>query len=94
MPRQSVVLCIDDNATGLNTRKVLLEAKDFRVFTAQDGPAGFAIANSEQIDVVILDFRLPGMDGGEVAKELRTTHPEIPILLLSGFPANRPYTGK
>lgn len=83
--RQTVVLCIDDNTTALNIRQMLLEARGFVVRNATDGWSGLAIADSEPIDAVILDYKLPGMDGEEIAKQLRARHPQIPILLLSGF---------
>lgn len=84
------ILCIDDNMAGLYTRKLLLEAKGFRVFTAENGPAGLELANRESIDVVILDYKMPGMDGETVARKLRSDHPGIPILLLSGVAGELP----
>ena len=84
------ILCIDDNVLTLAIRKAMLESRDYRVFTADNGPAGLGIAKREQIDVVILDYNMPGMDGGKVAEELRTKHPDVAILLLSGFPSNIP----
>lgn len=79
------ILCIDDNVLLLALRKALLESSDFKVFTAENGPAGLEIANREHIDVAILDYNLPGMDGGRVAKELRTSCPSVAILLSSGM---------
>lgn len=86
VPRdQLVVLCIDDNRSGLEIRKKMLEAKGFRVLTAPDGASGLEIASREEVDAVILDYRMPGMDGEEVAARLRERRRDIPILLLSGF---------
>ena len=85
MSRQTVILCIDDNTTGLNIRQAMLQAKGFVVRTATDGQSGLEISEHEPIDAVILDYKMPGMDGEEVAKRLRARHPDIPILLLSGF---------
>ena len=85
MARQTVILCIDDNTTGLDIRQMLLQAKGFGVRTATDGLSGLEIINNEPIDAVILDYKMPGMDGEEVAKRLRARHPHIPILLLTGF---------
>jgi DNA-binding response OmpR family regulator len=82
--RPRTVLCIDDNILLLAMRKALLESSDFKVFTADNGPAGLEIANREAIDVVILDYSMPGMDGGTVAKELRRRWPNVAILLSSG----------
>jgi CheY-like chemotaxis protein len=88
--RASVVLCIDDSDSGLKIRKLLLESMGFRVLTAQDGPTGLEIVSRERVDLIILDYAMPAMDGEEVAKRLRAQHPQIPILLLSGFPGSIP----
>ncbi|HEV2114880.1 MAG TPA: response regulator [Terriglobales bacterium] len=85
MSRQTVILCIDDNPRALDIRQLLLQAKGFVVRTAADGPSGLEITKNEHIDAVILDYKMPGMDGEEVAKRLRARYPDIPIVLLSGF---------
>ena len=85
-----LVLCIDDNVLVLAIRKSLLESRDFRVLTAEDGPAGLEIVNRKPVDVVIIDYEMPGMDGGAVAKELRRRQPNLPILLVSGFTGKIP----
>lgn len=90
MSHLPAVLCIDDNVLGLAIRKAILESRDFRVFTAENGPAGLEIVKREAIDLVVLDYHMPGMDGGKVAKELRRSQPKIPILLFSGFPGQVP----
>lgn len=66
-------------------RKAQLESADFKVFTAESGSAGLEIVNREPIDVVILDYRMPGMDGGMVAMELRRRCPNVAIILSSGI---------
>ena len=90
MSLRPVVLCIDDNVLVLAIRKSLLESRDFRVLTAEDGPAGLEIVNRKPVDVVIVDYEMPGMDGGAIAKELRRKHPNLPILLVSGFAGEIP----
>ena len=90
MSLRPVVLCIDDNVLVLAIRKSLLESRDFRVLTAEDGPAGLEIVNRKPIDVVIVDYEMPRMDGGAVAKELRRRYADLPILLASGFAGKIP----
>jgi CheY-like chemotaxis protein len=80
-----LVLCIDDEKVGLQVRKILLERSGYHVLTAQDGPSGIAAFSSHPIDAVVLDFAMPGMDGGEVAARMRALKPEVPILLLSAY---------
>jgi CheY-like chemotaxis protein len=81
----NLVLCVDDELVGLQIRKILLERAGYRVLTATDGPLGLDIFSAEPIDAVVLDYSMPGMDGGEVAIRMRKAKPEVPILLLSAY---------
>ena len=85
MAAQHTILCVDDEPIGLKVRKMLLERAGYNVFTALDGPAGIEIFSTEPIQAVVLDFSMPGMDGGEVAANMRRIKPEIPILMLSAY---------
>lgn len=80
-----LVLCVDDELVGLKVRKILLERAGYRVLTAPDGNAGLEIFAKEPIEAVVLDYSMPGMNGGEVASQMRQTKPHIPILLLSAY---------
>jgi CheY-like chemotaxis protein len=84
-PNSNLVLCVDDELVGLQVRKILLERAGYRVLTAPDGPAGLAIFSQEPVEVVVLDYSMPGMHGGEVATKMRQSKPQIPILLLSAY---------
>jgi CheY-like chemotaxis protein len=81
----NLVLCVDDELVGLQVRKILLERAGYRVVTALDGPSGLEIFADEPIEAVVLDYAMPGMDGGEVAAKMRQVKPHIPILLLSAY---------
>jgi CheY-like chemotaxis protein len=81
----NLVLCIDDESIGLQIRKILLERAGYRVLTAPDGPSGLEIFSTEPVEVVVLDYSMPGMHGGDVAIRMRQTKPEVPILLLSAY---------
>jgi CheY-like chemotaxis protein len=82
-----VILCIDDEDLGLEIRKLVLEREGFTVLTAKDGATGLALFGTETIDAVIVDYAMPGMDGGQVATMLRNRNPVIPILMLSAYVA-------
>ncbi|HXP10035.1 MAG TPA: response regulator [Acidobacteriaceae bacterium] len=82
-----VILCIDDEDLGLEIRKMVLEREGFTVLTAKDGQTGISVFDTEQIDAVVLDYAMPGMDGGKVAAILRERRPDIPILMLSAYVA-------
>jgi CheY-like chemotaxis protein len=80
-----VILCIDDEDLGLEIRKMVLEREGFTVLTARDGVTGLSVFASEPVDAVVLDYAMPGMDGGQVAAILRQRRPDIPILMLSAY---------
>jgi len=83
-----VILCIDDEDLGLEIRKMVLEREGFCVLTAKDGVSGLSLFDTEQqIDAVVVDYAMPGMDGGQVAAILRKRKPHIPILMLSAYVA-------
>src|SRR5260370_14609833 len=85
VPESHLVLCVDDELIGLQVRKILLERSGYRVLTAQDGLEGLEVFAKEPVEAVVLDYSMPGMDGGEVAARMRQIKPQVPILLLSAY---------
>jgi CheY-like chemotaxis protein len=85
-----VVLCIDDFKPGLLTRKAFLEQFGFKVLVASSGAEGLEIMKIQQISVVVLDYRMPEMNGEELAAKIRQMSVTIPLLLLSGFVSDIP----
>ncbi len=80
-----LVLCVDDERVGLAVRQLLLERAGYRVLTAADGPSGLALFEREPVNAVVLDYSMPGMHGGEVARRMRAAKPAVPILMLSAY---------
>jgi CheY-like chemotaxis protein len=83
--RGEFILCVDDEATGLSIRKMTLESQGYRVVTAENGADGLAIFSAEPIDLVVLDYKMPGMNGDVVAERMKQLKPSIPILMLSAY---------
>lgn len=81
----TVVLCVDDESVGLTVRKMTLESQGYRVLTAENGPDGLAMFSAERIDLVVLDYMMPGMNGGVLAERMKRLKPSVPILLLSAY---------
>lgn len=81
----STILCIDDEALGLEIRKAVLERAGYQVLTAVDGPTGLSLFRGNTVDGVVLDYYMPEMNGGAVAEAMRRERPEIPIMLLSAY---------
>jgi len=83
--KSHLLLCVDDEVVGLRVRKILLERAGYRVLTAVDGQSGLDVFAAEPVEAVVLDYAMPGMHGGEVAKRMREIKPAVPILLLSAY---------
>jgi CheY-like chemotaxis protein len=82
IPR-SVVLCIDDNEEVLECEKSFLETFGYTVLAAASGGQGLELASMHPVDVVIIDYLMPVMNGQEVALEMRRLKPQTPIIMLS-----------
>ena len=81
---QPLVLVVDDEA---NLRRVLsgeIQAMGYRVQQAPDGKTALSLATAEEPAVVVLDLQLPDLSGLEVLSQLKTTHPLVEVILLTG----------
>jgi CheY-like chemotaxis protein len=82
--QSGVLLCIDDNGDVLECEKAFLESFGYTVLTAATGGKGLELASLYPIDVVIVDYLMPEMNGQEVAIKMRQLKPQAPIIMLSG----------
>ena len=76
------VLVVDDEPEIVRLVRDYLERAGFAVAVAADGPSALRAARSARPDIVVLDLGLPGMDGLDVARELRRDG-EVPIIMLT-----------
>ncbi|HLZ21890.1 MAG TPA: response regulator transcription factor [Ktedonobacterales bacterium] len=72
----------DEQKLAALLRRVLMEERHV-VDVASDGPAGLTLAATDTYDLVILDLMLPGMDGLEICRRLRSSNIHVPILMLT-----------
>ncbi len=79
------ILLVDDEVDLVETVKFRLQINDYDVITAFDGEEGFRKAKSENPDLIILDLRLPKMNGWEICSKLKKDpqYRDIPILLFT-----------
>jgi DNA-binding response OmpR family regulator len=80
----NVLYAEDDEAIRTNTTKTL-EIFFKNVFTASDGVEALEIYNNETVHILFLDYVMPCIDGYALAKEIRQSNPNIPIIICSGF---------
>ena len=79
------ILIVDDNATNRNLLVTLLQVAGYTTRTAHDGPTALLSVQADPPDLVLLDIRMPGMDGYQVAAILKAdpAHAAIPVMMVS-----------
>lgn len=82
---KKVLLCVDDEVVGLKVRKIILERQGYEVLTASHGAEGLKVFHQNDVDAVVLDYYMPGMNGGAVASAMKEKKPQVPIILLSAY---------
>ncbi len=78
------VLIVDDEKSVRRSLKKLLSYEKFRIFTAPDGPTALQIVDSERVDIVLLDIKMPGMDGIETLEKMKEIKKDLPVIIISG----------
>jgi DNA-binding NtrC family response regulator len=78
------IMLVDDEERFLQTTKKLLERKGYRVATALSGSEALDSLQKEDIQVVILDVKMPGMDGMATLKAIKNRHPLVEVIMLTG----------
>ncbi|NLY67409.1 MAG: response regulator transcription factor [Tissierellia bacterium] len=81
--RNKKILVVEDEESIRKFIRINLEREGFIVIEAETGEKALEIAKSEDIDVVVLDIMLPGIDGYQVCKELRNKYSTIGIIMLT-----------
>lgn len=76
------VLVVDDDAQMLRAIRTALSARGYEVLTAGTGENALAMAAEEDLDLLLLDLRLPGIEGHDVIRRLRTWT-ELPVIVVS-----------
>jgi serine phosphatase RsbU (regulator of sigma subunit) len=86
MPDRPRLLIIDDNANDLAVTRRVLERRGYAVTPAQSGEEGLRLASQNLPDAIVVDYRMPGMDGFEVSRRVKADpHLQtIPVLMLTG----------
>ncbi|WP_051261820.1 response regulator [Desulfovibrio inopinatus] len=78
------ILVIDDDDTVLASFGLWLEDNEFQVIEARNGREGLNVVNTQDPDAIILDLVMPVMDGLEFLRVKADTHPEIPVIVMTG----------
>ncbi|MHC4200296.1 MAG: sigma-54-dependent transcriptional regulator [Planctomycetota bacterium] len=81
----STILIVDDEPNVLASFQKMLATQKHRVMTAARGEAALALVEKKKPDLLVMDIRMPGMDGLTAFRKLRETHPKLPVIIMTGF---------
>jgi CheY-like chemotaxis protein len=79
------ILLVDDNPNGLTARRMILEEHGFSVTTSPNAEDAWALFQRNRFDIVVTDYRLDGMNGGDLIRLIRNADSPARVILLSGF---------
>jgi len=86
--RSKFILSVDDEPNILYTRQAILEAEGYDVLSALDGEDALELLEAHPvIDLVLLDYAMPGMDDITIARKLKSRRPSVPIFMVSAHEA-------
>jgi len=81
---QKMLLCIDDSQAILDYERRVFEQSGYVVVTEASPRRGLRLATSFSFDAVLLDYRMPEMNGHDLASEIRRLRPNTPVVMVSG----------
>lgn len=79
-----VLLCIDDDETQVLMQRELLNSKGYDVVVATGGRDGLTAFGNFHVDLVVVDYRMPDLDGAAVARQMKAKKPKVPIVMFTG----------
>ena len=85
MPEKPRIVAIDDEVEFTKTIDQFFSARGYEVRVALTGTSGLEMVDYHKPDVVLVDFKLPGMDGDEVPKQIRRTHPNAKVIVITAY---------
>lgn len=85
-PTKPTVFVVDDDAAVLGSLRFLLETDGFAVRTFRNGTALLNAGGAPGADCYVIDYKMPGINGIELADRLRQSDGETPVILITGYP--------
>lgn len=89
-PSGYTVLVVDDSQEYLDATRSLLEREGHRVLCANRGAEAIATLKRQEVDLMLLDYYMPGMTGEEVLNRVREFDKDLQIILQTGYASEKP----
>ncbi len=89
-PSGYTILIVDDQEEALTSAKLLLEREGHHVLTATSGEEALALFQPGRIELVILDYFMPSMNGEELVQQIRMIDEDVQIVLQTGYAGEKP----
>lgn len=83
------ILVVDDEKNMRTTLSDILEEEGFEVRTAESGEKAVKMCAKDDYDVVLMDVRMPGIDGVEAFRRIRRQHRDVRVIMMSGYSLER-----
>jgi len=80
------VLVVDDDAIVIKSCKRILEAEGFEVSTVPSADDALGTIKNYDFDLLLIDVKMPKRDGMYLMREVKKSRPEVPIIIMSGYP--------
>jgi len=85
MPDKLNILIVDDNEEFCRNVKDIMELRDIHVETANDGFQALELVKQKGFDAVLMDIRMPVMDGVETFKKMKRIIPDVPVIMMTAY---------
>lgn len=85
MDNKPTILIVDDDNVSLSLLCKLVEKLDYKVLQALDGNQAAQVLDEQAVDLVIADYDMPGKDGLQLLKHVKTTFPRLPYILVTAY---------
>ncbi len=87
MNQKHSILVVDDELLIRDLLYDFFSSQGWDIAIAENGEKALQILETRPVDVVLTDIKMPTMDGLQLTAQLKETHPEIPVVLMTGFPS-------
>lgn len=81
------ILVVDDELLIRDLLYDFFTGQGWSISVAENGEKALEVLNEKSIDLILSDIKMPEMDGLTLASRVRQTHPDLPVVLMTGFPS-------